>query len=574
LTTEHILQKDKEMSHMNQLVRRVKSLPLKLSQNSHLIINSKVPVNVLLLPQWRDDGHIALEETSQKSLMSKFDWSIETRDGKKIGLSTIDVNIGLVNNLEDSFLTHTEQKVHEEDVCADTGPGLTLIAEIPEKCNIRCTLHRGGDITVNKKLEGEDGFVFMTSGGNILLDKLRGDKITLDSSFKGNTSGTIFVKKACESQELAISIGKGGRLRAKMLNVSNANIEVEDGGMSDIEKLDEDDSGALIDISSIYASESGEGVHLAVKKSADALSNDGTIMTKKVRVKSNHGHLSVRAISDFNVFESSSLDKNGQEMCHVDLGGVSGSIDVSIERIEGGDKFHNSCDPIPSLAAKVHIDSLSPGQANILTSDFGDLNVTLDRKIESDIRLLSTPLLNDTDPNLMLEDDDNELVQSLCKHDDDLDKLLPSVVKDEMNGNEFDRSYRIEIETDAFKGHRAVDMKYVEYVQGVIENKSLEPNSRFDVKTKGLSSGKIRIEGAAGQALLGFSGGKKNEDGEDFSNDHLVDLPLLAVATTGKIKVESLSWFGAIARRYGIENEDRDLGRQAKAGTVADARKQ
>ena len=562
------------MSYVNHLVRRSKSLPLKLSQNSQLIIKSKVPVNVLLVPEWRDDGHITFEETSQKSKMGNFDWSIETSEGKKIGLSTIDVNIGLARDLEDSSLAHTDQKVHEVDVDADTVPGLTLTANIPEKCNIRCMLHKGGNITVNKKLEGEDGFVFMTSGGNILLDKLRGDTITLDSKFEGTTSGAIFVKKACESQELAICIGEGGRLRAKMLNVSNANIEVEDGGMTDVEKFDQDDSGALIDISSIYASQSGEGVHLAVKKSADTPSNGAPGTTKKVRVKSNHGHLSVRAVSDFPSVDSSILDSNDQEMCHVDLGGVNGSIDVSIERIGGDDTLHNNVDSIPILAARVHIDSLSPGQASILTSDFGDLHLTLDRKIESDIRLLSTPLLNDTDPNLMLEDDENELVQSLTKHDDNLEKLMSNLTKDKMNENEFDRSYRIEMETDAFKGHRAVDMKHIEYVQGVIENKSHEPNSRFDVKTKGLSSGKIRIEGAAGQALLGFSGGNKTEEGDSPSNEHLTDLPLLAVATAGRIKVESLSWFGAIARRYGIENEDRDLGRQAKAGAAANAKKQ
>ena len=64
----------------------------------------------------------------------------------------------------------------------------------------------------------------------------------------------------------------------------------------------------------------------------------------------------------------------------------------------------------------------------------------------------------------------------------------------------------------------------LEYVEGIVDNKSNEPNSRFDVKTKGLTSsssssvGKIRIEGAA-------------------------DMPLLALAIDGMIKIDSLSWF-------------------------------
>lgn len=42
-------------------------------------------------------------------------------------------------------------------------------------------------------------------------------------------------------------------------------------------------------------------------------------------------------------------------------------------------------------------------------------------------------------------------------------------------------------------------------------------------------------------------------------------MPLLAVATDGRIKLETLSWFGSIARRYGLEEEDatRRVGRQA-----------
>ena len=559
---------------ITQLVRRTKSLPLqKLTQNSQLIINSKSQVNVLFEPQWRDDGHVSLQAISHKHEIGKFDWSVDTREGKKAGLSTIEVNIGLLRGLENSICVHPDEEVHEEEIDAGVGVALTLTVKVPEKCNIICMLYEGGDITVNSKLEGEDGFQLLTRGGDILLNKLRGDSISLDSKFGGSTGGTIYVKKACEAQELDISVGKGGRLRAKMLNVSNANIEVEDGEM-DIKKIDKDDSGALIDISSIYASQSGQGAHLAVKKSQDALSNGTTSTTKKVRIKSNHGHISVRAVSDLPSRGSSFFDEYDQQMSHVELGGVNGSFDISIERAAGDDPFRNR-DTSNPMAARVHIDSLSPGQANILTSDFGDLGITLDRKIESDVRLLSTPLLNKTDPNLMLEEDENALIKELSNHDDNLEEFMSRATKIELDSNVQAKAHRIEIETEAFTGHRSSDMKYVEYVQGVIENKSHEPNSRFDVKTKGLSSGKIRIDGAAGQALSGFSGGgQTTEKSELLSNERLVDLPLLAVATDGHIKIESLSWFGAIARRYGIENEGRDLGRQAKAGAAANEKKQ
>ena len=105
-------------------------------------------------------------------------------------------------------------------------------------------------------------------------------------------------------------------------------------------------------------------------------------------------------------------------------------------------------------------------------------------------------------------------------------------------------------------------MDHVEYAQGLVRNKSKEPDSRFDVKTRG-RQGKINVEGAAGQALEGFSGGKTTSD-EKVSDDE--KRPLVAVATNGKISLESLSWLGAIARRYGVSDDRVDLGRQASVG--------
>lgn len=544
-----------------RLIRRKKSLPLNLTQNSQLNIQSKTPVNVLLSPEWRDDAQITLEQIKYDENRYA-DWTVDIKEGSKAGLSQIDVKLDLVSDNEKST-SHLGESIHEESIETnlDEHEPVTITAQLPEMCNVNCFLQKGGDITVSKKLEGLHGFDFKTTGGNIYVNKLRGDAITLDTKFEGENGGSIFVSKACEAQELNISIGQGGRLRAKMLNVSNATVQVEDAGL-EMEKMDDDDGGALVDISSIYASQTGEGVHVEVGKSQEALMNEAADSLQKVRVKSSHGHISVRTVSSFKSSDASLEDGHGQKAAYVDLGGINGSFDVSVEKLGDGTSNVNECPD----AARVHIDSLSPGQANILTSDYGNISLTLDRKIESDVRLLSSPFLNNTDPNMLLEEDENELLESLIEHDDDLEDLLSS--------NDDNRSEYIEVSTPAFSGRRAHDMKYVEYVQGVVENKSHEPNSRFDVKTKGVapSAGKIRFEDAQRQALQGFTGGKSDDEDQD-SGEFLKDLPLLAVATDGRIKVETLSWFGAIARRYGIDKTDRDLGRQATAGAVANSKR-
>jgi hypothetical protein len=106
----------------------------------------------------------------------------------------------------------------------------------------------------------------------------------------------------------------------------------------------------------------------------------------------------------------------------------------------------------------------------------------------------------------------------------------------------------------------------VQYMQGTMSNRSGEPDARSDMRGKG----KINIDGAALQALQGFQSGKKQSPSSSSSS---VLLPLLAVATDGGIKLETLSWFGSIARRYGLDATEADgkkdellgsLGRQAR----------
>jgi len=595
-------------SRLSQLLNLTKkSLPIKLTQNSKLTIQTpksfQLPIHINLLPQWRDDGHLTLEQSSSSTTTgdenqgNNVDWKVDVKEGKKAGLTDVNVLIDYKNNLitkndDDGDLSKhevtTKHSPQNQDNPISDLSHVTITAEIPEKCNVTCLLKSdiGGNITVKGKLEAEDGFHFSTQKGNIVLDKLRGDTIELNCEHQG----LIHVKKSCESQHLKVNIGQGGgggRLRSKMLNVSNANIDVQEariGSLHDnnelFEKLDEDDGLSLIDISSIYASQSGDGVHLAVY-SSESLSRRGQKnknderkeYPRKIRVKSHHGHLSARATTS--IFNAAPIpyeakDEFGQRSSLITLGGVNGSFDASIENngfnqmetlktIQGLVKY----DDYP-MAANIHVDSLSPGQISVFTSDSGDVGLSLDRKIESDLRLLSCPLINNLDSDLLTLDDENELVKELVIHDENMEELRKDylVSNDADVSAEIDEStyenHRIKLETKAFSGHRLSDMTYVEFVQGSVENRSEEPDSRFDVKTKGRSQasvGKISIDEAAGQALEGFSGGG------DESN---FERPLVSVGTFGNIEVESLSWLGAISKRYGVKDRTYDLGRQAK----------
>ena len=82
------------------------------------------------------------------------------------------------------------------------------------------------------------------------------------------------------------------------------------------------------------------------------------------------------------------------------------------------------------------------------------------------------------------------------------------------------------------------------------------------------SVGTIRIEEVAEQVLWGHGGSKRenntgsnnNDKDETDINGNGTDRPLVVAVTDDSI-VETLSGFEAIARRYGIKEEARDLGR-------------
>jgi hypothetical protein len=242
-------------------------------------------------------------------------------------------------------------------------------------------------------------------------------------------------------------------------------------------------------------------------------------------------------------------------------------------------------------------------------------SITMDRKLEAEVRLLSvmtrTPLVRhvNVDANTLTSDEVLDIRRALM---DVIDRTYASssgnkdraalaatalVLGDAGSasidkGNNYDdrletRQLPISIDTDAyFDGeyvgldgvstglnygdmtgrddeqppHRSV----VHYAQGTMKNRSGEPDARSDVRGRG----KINVNGAELQAL------------HRFTSHHLLTSthaapqmlpPLLAVATDGIIKLETLSWFGSIARRYGLDEKEgkKDatvggVGRQAR----------
>mmetsp|Transcript_31959 Transcript_31959/g.46572 ORF Transcript_31959/g.46572 Transcript_31959/m.46572 type:complete len:621 (+) Transcript_31959:96-1958(+) len=609
------------MSGARQLFHLSKSLPLPhLKQGSTLSIrcpsNIKLPFNVKIFPEWRDDARLSLRQTLSLPSSAKnglcneekvIDMDITTKqneDGKMTSMGRVENHIlvdidwkkyGIVASGNDDAEVVLETAAGDDAEMKQTLLSqIVLEATIPEKCNVTCELLSGGNISIPKgKIEGDVNFC--TSHGNIYVPKLRGYNISLTAAastslgpsssvinaeaekddkmdrreVKGQQQqgGIIHVTHVVEAKDVNLTAEK--RVRAKMINGSNVNVNLNrknDKHDEYSEPLDNDDGLALIDIGSLYASSAADADGARLSVTHDDGDRDGQMMQQRkgsdIRIKSHHGHASVRTTAtprdDKN---TASLDNFGNRIPLIDLGGVNGSCDVGIEhQVQKNTSNANNTDAELSssssikantLAARVHIDSLSPESISLITSNNGDVELTVDRKVESDIRLLSCPqtTLNDLDVDSYLAEEEEEVLnslKSLIKHSNDkyMSEIEPSAEK-------------ISIETKAFTTTNQISRKGgFEYVEGYVENKSHEPDSRFDVRNQ-VSVGKIRIDDAASQALKGFS---------SSNSGSTVNRPLLAVAASDDISVETVSWFGAIARRYGMEDGGRELGRQARAG--------
>jgi hypothetical protein len=408
--------------------------------------------------------------------------------------------------------------------------GTNLTIQIPEKLSIDCFLPLGGSITVDGKVEGD--VHFCTADGDIRVKKLRGQTLHLQAENKKNT---IVASDLLEAVQLIVKTS--GRVRAKQVHGSSIHISVENSSdrNSPIANEEEvDDEGSLVDISALFVSGQG-GASIEVK--------ERDLSRRAVRVKSNHGPLRVETEGVSTPTETNAF--TGEHYPIVELGGVNGQCEVSISNTRSS--YHADY-----ASCLLHLDSLSPDSVSLVTVDSGDVAVTVDRKVEADLRLLSMmsgESLEETGA-LLADEEDEEMIVNVLRH------LETGDGSPEAEGS------RISTKTKAFTAKStSFRSRGVDYVEGFVENRSAEPDSRFERKVQGDSGGsigKIRLEGAADQALRGFSGGSETNNEEASS-----DRPLVAVVGTGRISMESVSWLGAIARRYGLEESGREPGRTA-----------
>ena len=510
------------------------------------------------------------------------------------------------NNYKDKNLEPSETQIY-------------LTAIIPEKCNVKCflcpqpsqsttsshhtfaTCNNSDSIVMEpgSKLEGEDGFEFVTMGGDITISKLRGKVIhvstngtfqqennnnnnsstshrTTTTKENKNSTGSIHVSKALEAQELHVTLADTGRFRAKLIHASKATIRIPNSHHTvyDSTKLDLEDGLAPIDISSIYTT---QGAFLSIgsfSSSSSLLSQQHDMIPfkqynpRKVRINSSHGHVSIKikdsiVSKDFFLKELSKpfLDDQGRHIAMVDLGSVNGSFDIHLHQ-----HHHHTCSEqrwilsnhCNLLAARIHIDSLLNDHISIFNSNYVGLTteLTLDRKLESDVRFLSTPWVDLLDIQQVIHSDASDISTYLsklnmsfhpAKHLLETTPILES------------RPW-IDIRTKSFQGHLE-KLSNIHYAWGCLENISLEPDSRYDHKQSkdiDFSRGKVSRNDATQQALNSFSSREKHND------DRLSYPPLMVFINNGFINVETLDWAQAISRRFGLS-----LGRSTVKQTTS-----
>lgn len=458
------------MSYQAQLLK--KTVLSALKQNSTLSIHSRVrQTNLRIIPHWEDHGSISVENNEIVKL------KISQEDEEKM------TSLG---RLEPHIRVEIEPNDNKSEANPSTSISPLIEVQVPEKVNLLCHLEEGGDIHVKNKIEGDADLT--TTRGNILVKKLRSYNMSLKAA------GNIFASDLLEARN--VNLRATHRVRVKRIHGREVDIEIGNQLFEEnSEELldgagktyDDDDDGAMIDISSLYVTGNG-----FANLNADSPSSPDV---KAIRCKSNHGHVNANA--------------NGQ----VELGGVNGSFDV-----------------LSHSEAHIHIDSLSNDSISVVTGD-KLLSLTMDRKLESDIRLASINDAHDVARSVLLEEEDDDVHEGLK------DNATPG-------------GQPISIITTCFKPDEIPEsLDEIYYAQGHVDNESMEPDSRFE-QLKG--GGKIRLDGAATQALSGFS-------------ETNIGRPLIVGACKQRIVVESMSWLGAIARRYGLQEEEgRDrLGRQA-----------
>ena len=281
------------------------------------------------------------------------------------------------------------------------------------------------------------------------------------------------------------------------------------------------------------------GSYISVEDLSSAFAN----YPGKVRVKYNHGHLSVATKVKPSPEPNVKTNEFGQPISMVELGGVNGSCDVDVNVVSDKD---SSGEAEEASAVNVHIDSLSPSSINSIRTNKGDVQLTFDRKVESDLRLLASKNIKSFQTDDIIDDCSSSVHEIIQKSDN-----LHSKSSLALSG----KKCSIDILTNAFIKNESTK-SYINslYMDGIMKNISGEKESRYDVKNKG-ALGKINLGGAATQALEGFG---------NISSSSEASLPLFVALGAGQISVESLSWKGAIIRRYGMENDSKDVVNERK----------
>ncbi len=535
-----------------------------LQQGSTISVRSTVAQpNIFIKSSWRDDGVVSmihrLKEQDSRiglyvSMLSDKSTSMGrdeshvlvelTEDGGEIAMAghvsatlsmkRIDEGIHSRICLESEIINNVEDSSEYVMGCSEE---ITLVMELPEKINIDCDLSGGGSVTINNKIEGD--VRIKTTNGNISIQKLRGHSIEIAAAGPGNT---IYSSDLLEAKTLSISLPCSGRLRAKRIHASSCSVTVESVDKNLVsqvgnERFDADDSGAICDISSLYIT-GDANIHVRC--------SEGEGERQAVRVKSSHGHVMVQASAPL----PGSLNHiTNEALPVVDMGGVNGSCEVFVDT-NGSGMASNDV-----TSCRVHFDSIAAESVSIVKSNVGIIHVTIDRKVESDIRMLSCTEPQSIDFDTFLLDQEDEGFESLATMLEAVDGVPQSSVND-----------KIQVKTQAFTTKEEEwypTLKNAKFLNGWVENKSAEPDSRFDRKLRGEtgSMGKIRLDGASNQALSHFQSdsNRKITSGSNFVR------PIVAVVGSGTIVLETLSWLGNIARRYGLDErrDAQDLGRTA-----------
>ena len=209
-----------------------------LKQGGTLSIRSRVPhTNVLIKPSWRDDGQLSVFHSWLSS--QQREEQPQQQHGEQEG-HVVKVSVTQPMDTMTSMGRSAAHLVVEMDPVHEGSSNVSVEVHVPEKVNLSCHLENGGNVTIEKKVEGDVNL--STSLGDIFLNKIRGYHLSL------HATGTIYSSDVLEAQSVTIST-RSGRVRAKRIHGSQVEIRVHQEASA--EAMDGDDEGASIDISSL-----------------------------------------------------------------------------------------------------------------------------------------------------------------------------------------------------------------------------------------------------------------------------------------------------------------------------------